>query len=73
MIHQALNSYAKKYKIQGDSWIFLTGKREIIQDLAIKSFQVGDMKEIIFLVLILPWLIVRGISGDIMTGLMTYG
>ena len=43
-----LNNYAKKYKVQGNSWIFLTGKREIIQDLAVKSFQMGDIKDIVF-------------------------
>lgn len=45
---ERLQDYAKRYKAQGDQWIFLTGKRDVIQHLAVKSFQMGDMKEILF-------------------------
>ena len=45
---QVLNTYARKYKVQGDQWIFLTGPRADIQKLAVESFKMGDMKEIIF-------------------------
>jgi cytochrome oxidase Cu insertion factor (SCO1/SenC/PrrC family) len=45
---EALNLYAKKYKAQGSQWIFLTGRREDIQKLAVESFKMGDMKDIVF-------------------------
>ena len=42
-----LNKYSKKYDAN-DHWIFLTGPRDDIQKLAVESFKIGDMKEIMF-------------------------
>ncbi|MBI4309865.1 MAG: DUF420 domain-containing protein [Candidatus Omnitrophica bacterium] len=44
---QVLSGYAKKYG-EGKNWIFLTGPRAEIQKLAVESFKMGDMKEIVF-------------------------
>ncbi len=43
-----LETYAKKYKAQGKKWIFLTGPRDEIQKLAVESFKMGDMREMVF-------------------------
>ena len=43
-----LNNYAKKFKANTRKWIFLTGSRESITDVAVKSFKLGDIKEPIF-------------------------
>lgn len=45
---EVMELYAKKYKAQGEGWIFLTGERDAIQKLALESFKMGDMKEIVF-------------------------
>lgn len=44
---EVLTTYAKKYNAN-DRWLFLTGNREDIQKLAVDSFKMGDMKEIVF-------------------------
>ena len=45
---EVLNAYAQKYNAHGDQWLFLTGSRDQIQKLAVQSFKIGDMKEIVF-------------------------
>ncbi len=42
-----LTKYLKKYGAN-DRWTFLTGTRDQIQKLAVESFKIGDMKEIVF-------------------------
>ena len=44
---RALKAYSKKFNAN-ERWIFLTGLRADIQKLAVESFKMGDMKEIIF-------------------------
>ncbi len=44
---EVLKNYAKKYNAN-ERWIFLTGPRDDIQKLAVQSFKIGDMKEIMF-------------------------
>jgi protein SCO1 len=45
---EALKTYAKKYQADTNQWIFLTGSREEITQVAVKSFKMGDIKEPIF-------------------------
>ena len=42
-----LKAYANKLSAN-DQWLFLTGSRDSIQKLAVESFKIGDMKEIMF-------------------------
>lgn len=44
---QILKSYADKQNAN-DQWIFLTGSRQAITDIAVKSFKLGDINEPIF-------------------------
>ncbi len=43
-----LADYAKKFKADTRLWHFLTGTREAITDLMLKSFKIGSMEEPIF-------------------------
>ncbi len=45
---QVLAKYAEKFKANPNKWHFLTGSREEITDLAVKSFKMGSMEEPIF-------------------------
>ena len=45
---QALNDYAKKFNANTQKWFFLTGSREALTEVALKSFKLGDIKEPIF-------------------------
>jgi len=45
---EVLKEYAKQYDVNPNSWIFLTGDREDIKELAVKSFKLGHMDEPIF-------------------------
>ena len=42
-----LKQYAEKYQAT-KRWHFLTGSRDVITDLAVKSFNLGDIKEPVF-------------------------
>ncbi len=44
---EVLKKYASKYDAN-DRWVFLTGSRDTITKLAVESFKMGDMKEIVF-------------------------
>lgn len=44
---EVLKKYASKYKAN-NRWIFLTGNSQDIQKLAVESFKMGDMKDIVF-------------------------
>ena len=43
-----LSEYAQKYNANTKKWHFLTGTREQIKDLAVKSFKIGSVDEPIF-------------------------
>jgi len=43
-----LQNYAEKYKANTSKWHFLTGTREQITELAIKSFKLGSIEEPVF-------------------------
>ena len=43
-----LAEFAKKYHADTTKWHFLTGSREEIQNLAVKSFKIGSVEEPIF-------------------------
>lgn len=43
-----LKEYAAKYRGGSDNWVFLTGKREDIRDLALNSFKLGKIDEPVF-------------------------
>lgn len=45
---QILTQYAKKYTANTNRWHFLTGSREKITEIAVKSFKVGSIDEPIF-------------------------
>ena len=45
---EVLQVYAKKYRANPKKWHFLTGKREVIKDLSVKSFKLGDIKDPVF-------------------------
>ena len=53
-VHQSLVnsksgiSYAEEYKAKPNKWYFLTGPREQIKELALKSFKLGSIKEPVF-------------------------
>jgi len=43
-----LGAYARKYQVSTNNWHFLTGDREDITDLTVKSFKIGSIEEPIF-------------------------
>lgn len=43
-----LKGYAEKFDANTDKWHFLTGPRAQIQELAVNSFKLGDIKEPVF-------------------------
>jgi len=43
-----LADYARRYRASSNKWHFLTGRREIIEDLAVGSFKVGSVAEPVF-------------------------
>jgi len=45
---QVLKGYAKTYKANTGKWHFLTGSRDQIKELAIKSFKLGSIEEPVF-------------------------
>jgi protein SCO1/2 len=45
---EVLKRYADKYQATSGQWIFLTGPQGDIQKLALESFKMGDMKDILF-------------------------
>jgi len=45
---RVLKEYSKKYNANTKKWHFLTGAREEIKDLAVKSFKLGSIKEPVF-------------------------
>ena len=45
---EVLTKYAQKNKIDTSRWHFLTGPREVIQDLAVGAFKIGSVEEPIF-------------------------
>ena len=45
---EVLKSFAQKYKANLNKWHFLTGSRQDITDLAVKSFKLGSVDEPIF-------------------------
>jgi hypothetical protein len=45
---EVLKAYAKKFDADTRQWIFLTGSREAITDIVVKSFKMGDINEPIF-------------------------
>ena len=45
---EALKQYAQKLKAKKDKWFFLTGSREKLTEVALKSFKIGSVEEPIF-------------------------
>lgn len=45
---EVMKAYAAKQKAKGERWMFLTGSRDEIQKLAVESFKMGDIKDIVF-------------------------
>ena len=45
---QVLSEYAKKQEAKENQWYFLTGSREVIKNLAVKSFKLGSIDEPVF-------------------------
>lgn len=45
---EVLRRYAKKYGAKEDQWYFLTGTREKIQEISVRSFKIGSVKDPIF-------------------------
>ncbi len=45
---EILSKYAKKYRVDTARWHFLTGPREVIQNLAVSAFKIGSVKEPMF-------------------------
>lgn len=43
-----LARYAQKYQVSTNNWNFLTGPREAITDLTVKSFKIGSIEDPIF-------------------------
>ncbi len=43
-----LSQYAQKFNADTSKWHFLTGPRGMIQDIAVKSFKLGDIHEPVF-------------------------
>ena len=43
-----LKNYSQKFKANTKKWVFLTGSREAITEVAVKSFKLGDIKEPVF-------------------------
>jgi protein SCO1/2 len=59
-----LARYARKYKVDTEKWYFLTGPRDTIQSLSVRSFKIGSVQEPIFhsdrFVLVDPKMRIRG-------------
>ena len=45
---EILTQYARRYRADTQKWYFLTGSRATIENLAIKSFKLGSVKEPLF-------------------------
>ncbi len=45
---EILSEYARRFKANTKKWHFLTGSREILTQIAVQSFKLGDIKEPIF-------------------------
>ena len=45
---EVLKAYARKFHADTQKWIFLTGSREALTQVAVNSFKLGDIKEPIF-------------------------
>lgn len=45
---EVLKRYAEKYKADTSKWHFLTGTREQITEMAVKSFKLGSIEEPVF-------------------------
>ena len=45
---EVLKEYTKKLKIDSEKWHFLTGDRQVIKEMLVSSFKLGDMKDPIF-------------------------
>ena len=50
---RVLKEYAKRYDADINTWSFVTGKYEQIQELIANGFKMGDEEEIVFIVLVL--------------------
>ena len=61
---EALTAYASKFPADKKRWHFLTGPREVIQDLSVSSFKIGAIDEPMFhsanLVLVDRYMQIRG-------------
>jgi protein SCO1/2 len=45
---EVLKAYAERFGAETKQWIFLTGSRETITNLAVRSFKLGDINEPVF-------------------------
>jgi protein SCO1/2 len=45
---EVLAEFAERYQADPETWFFLTGPREDIQDLAVHSFKIGSVEEPVF-------------------------